>query len=132
MKKTKIIPNMEAGVVRKYFSLAQVDKKKANYEDYKLVFMLALDDFFNDKLKVDDLEDLAGAIYYSTRERSPVWFDSFPDRIGNALYWASDLSYYYHKGKRDKETNRKYQDYLKEVKEYYEANTSWLRRRLEK
>jgi len=109
---------------KNYYSQLGQDPKKATFSGYKRVFLRAVQDFLAEKISVHDLATIAGDIYYVFR--LPPWFDQFNDKLSSVLHLASDLSYYAIRGENDSEIKKRYQDFLQEIKEYFEQNKNCL------
>lgn len=107
-----------------YEQLAMVLKtsKLLGYEQVKTIFLIALDDFFNNKISIHFLSSVAAQLYYELKKPNDFYSNSEWQKLGSALDDAEELEYY----QKHQNENQMYERRLKHLKEYYQENKKIL------
>lgn len=100
-----------------------LDIKKA-----RTVFLMAIRDFREGRITLDDLATIANDLYYSSKGWSPLGIDRTDGHFGTVLGHASELAYYNWRKDEDPKTKKTLDSYLHSVIGYYEENKGILAR----
>ncbi len=97
----------------------------------RIVFLLALKDFHEEKISLNQISAIATSLYYNNKEWSPWNFDLSNSNLGSALMSASELAYYHWRKDKNPQIMKSYKRILKTVKDYYQKNRTFLESSIE-
>jgi hypothetical protein len=104
-------------IIKKYQLLKQ--------EQVKQIFLMALKDFLDNRISLDTFSSVSCELYYELNKPHEVDIYYECD-LANALFDATDISYYYSHQDENPANKKIYEAQIKNLKEYYEKNKHLL------
>lgn len=118
-------------IIKAYFKIIGISWKefwkKLKILNLKIIFLLAIKDFKDKKISLDQLSTIANSLYYNDKIWTLFEINSADGKLGTALDMASELAYYNWRKKKNKSTMKLHQSALKIVEEYYKENKEVVR-----
>ena len=109
-----------------YLSDVLISLNCLRQQQVKEIFLKALKDFFEKNITVECLNVVADQLYYVFNKPHEV--DIYYERdLANALFDATEISYYYSHQDEDPGNKKIYEAQIKNLKEYYEKNKHLLK-----
>ena len=105
-------PKITPGILKKYFKKFNTTPEKLDRVEARLIFLEAVGDYLEGRLRVDDLAHIATQMYYQIK--NPNWFGNYDTELSSALSDTSEASWYKWKDKKKLERMRK------RLQEYYD------------
>jgi len=95
-------------------------------EQVRQIFLMALKDFLENKISLNTFSSVSCELYYELNK--PHEIDIYYERdLANALFDATEISYYYSHQDEDPANKKIYEAQIKNLKEYYEKNKHLLK-----
>lgn len=113
-------------MVGKYLTKISVSKKdfyaskEIPIESTKLIILLGLKDFFDNKISINDIDSLAHIYWTDTRTWDPKEWDRQDKKLGTVLLWLSELSYYSRRSKEFPDLEKIRKHIINVAKDYYD------------
>lgn len=118
-------------IIKRYLKIIGVSWEefweKLIIPNVRITFLLAIKDFNEAKISLDQLSTIGDYLYYNDNKWSPWKFDLSDSALGKALGDASELAYYHWRKDKNPQTMKLYKGALKTVREYYQKNKNLLK-----
>lgn len=97
--------------------------KSLHVPNLRLVFLLSIQDFRENKITIDDLSTIANDLYWAGNKGwSPLDLDRMNLDLSRVLIWCSELAYYNWRKDDNPKTRESLESSLKTVSDYFEEN----------
>jgi len=92
----------------------------------KLIFLMAIKDFKEKRISLDQLSTVGNDLYYNNNKWGPGEIILEDSSLDSILGDAAELAYYHWRQDKDPLIKQSYQQTLKNIEEYYQKNKFFL------